>query len=253
MVDWHCFSSTDLEHWEDHGVIFSLDDIAWAERNAYAPDCMKRDGKYYLYFTADYNIGVAVSDSPSGPFKDALGEPLVRNGEGGTLAMDPCVFVDDDGQAYLYYGQFKLCVVKLKGNMVEKDGDVVALDVHRYCEGIWVHKHNGLYYFSYASALGDKVANLLEYSAAKSPLGPFDYKGIIIDNRSRNVQHSIVRFRSQWYLFYHVEGPSPYERRVCAEYLYYSDDGTIQPIEMTKEGVVLRNAKHDAQVHGGKT
>ncbi len=105
MVDWHVFSSGDLATWTDHGVIFSLKDIAWADEEAWAPDCIERNGRYYFYFTAGGQIGVAVSDSPTGPFKDALGKPLVKKDEADIKYMiDPCVFIDDDGQAYLYVG-----------------------------------------------------------------------------------------------------------------------------------------------------
>ena len=237
MTDWHCFSSSDLLTWNDHGVIFSLDDITWADKHAWAPDCMKRNNKYYFYFPADSQIGVAVSDSPSGPFSDPLGHPLITRNEGGTRAIDPAIFVDDDDQAYLYFGQNTLCVVKLNHDMIHRDGEITALQVHNYHEGIWVHKHNDLYYLSYPSEKGDKVANLLEYSIGKSPLGPFEYKGVIMDNRSRNIHHSIAKIGSQWCLFYHIQGPSPYERQVCAEYLYYNPDGTIKFIEMTKQGI----------------
>lgn len=234
MFDWHCFSSTDLKTWTDHGVIFGVKDLTWADKFAWAPDCINRNGKYYFYFPADFQIGVAISNSPSGPFKDALGKPLLARNEGGTTAMDPCIFIDDDGQAYLYYGQNQLCVVKLKEDMITKDGEITKLQVKNFHEGIWMHKHNGLYYLSYPSAKGDKVANLLEYSIGKTPYGPFEYNGIIMDNRSRNVHHSIVEFKGKWYLFYHVQGPSPYERRVCMENLEYNSDGTIKPVTMSK-------------------
>lgn len=234
MVDWHCFSSTDLKNWTDYGVIFGVKDLTWADKYAWAPDCIKRNGKYYFYFPADFKIGVAVSKSPAGPFKDALGKPLIAKDEGGTTAMDPNIFIDDDKQAYLYYGQNTLCVVKLKKDMITKDGEITKIPLVNFHEGIWMHKRDGLYYLSYPSNKGDKVANLLEYSIGKTPYGPFEYKGIIMDNRSRNVHHSIVEFKGKWYLFYHVQGPSPYERRVCMESLEYNSDGTIKPITMSK-------------------
>ena len=105
MVDWHAFSSTDLVHWTDHGIIFQLSDLTWANRYAWAPDCVLRNEKYYFYFPADDQIGVAVSDKPEGHFQDALGKPLIARNEGGTRAIDPNIFIDDDGQAYLFYGQ----------------------------------------------------------------------------------------------------------------------------------------------------
>lgn len=236
MVDWHVFSTDDMVHWTDHGVIFSLKDLTWAAKHAWAPDCIERNGKYYFYFPADYQIGVAISDSPTGPFKDALGKPLIgRDVVPGIGVFDPNIFIDDDGQAYLYFGNShdKLAVVKLKKDMITRDGPIQVLDVKNYHEGIWVHKRKGLYYLSYPSYVGDKIANLMEYSTAKGPLGPFEYKGVILDNRSRNVHGSIVEFKKKWWLFYHVQGPSPYERRVCAAPLHYAKDGSILPIKMT--------------------
>jgi beta-xylosidase len=237
MVDWHTFSSTNLVDWTDHGVIFSLKDLTWADKFAWAPDCINRNGKYFFYFPADFQVGVAVADKPDGPFQDALGHPLIARNEGGSTAMDPCVFIDADGQAYLYFGQNQLFAVKLGTNMVTRTSPLLPLNVHNYHEGIWVHKRDGVYYFSYPSNKGDHIANLLEYSTAPTPTGPFTYRGVILDNRSRNVHHSIVQVRGRWLLFYHVQGPSPYERRVCAEELFYNPDGTIKPITMTKAGV----------------
>lgn len=236
MVDWHAFSTADMVHWQDHGVIFSLKDITWADKHAWAPDCIERNGKYYFYFPADDQIGVAIADSPTGPFKDALGKPLILRNEVAVRSIDPNIFVDDDGQAYLYFGNShdKVAVVKLKADMITRDGPNQILDLPHYHEGIWVHKRNGLYYFSYPSYRGDQIANLMEYSVARSPLGPFEYKGVILDNHSRNVHGSIAEFKGKWWVFYHVAGPSPYERRVFVAPLHYNPDGTIQPVEIGK-------------------
>ena len=236
MVDWHAFSTDDMVHWKDNGVVFSLKDLTWADKYAWAPDCIERDGRYYFYFPADNQIGVAVSNSPTGPFKDALGKPLIARDEvAGVRSIDPNIFIDDDGQAFLYFGNSrdKLAVVKLKNDMITRDGPIQILPVKNYHEGIWVHKHNGLYYFSYPSYRGDKLANLMEYSVAKTPLGPFEYKGVILDNHSRNIHGSIVEFKGKWWLFYHVQGPSPYERRVCVIELHYAPDGSILPVKLT--------------------
>lgn len=236
MVDWHVFSSEDMITWKDHGVAFSLKDIAWADEEAWAADCIERNGKYYFYFTAGGQIGVAVSDSPTGPFKDALGVPLVKQNEAGIRYMiDPNIFIDDDGQAYLYVGGGRqLGVVKLKQDMITRDGPVQCLEMPGFYEGMWMHKRNGLYYASYPTRPETKrsKANLMVYSMAKSPLGPFDYKGEILDNKSLNVHGSITEFKGQWYLFHHVAGPSNWERRVCVEPLFYNDDGTIQPVAL---------------------
>lgn len=232
MADWHVFSTDDMTKWTDHGVIFSLNDITWAKKQAWAPDCIERNGKYYFYFPAAGRTGVAVADSPIGPFKDALGKPLIpMNG-----SIDPCPFIDDDGQAYLYVGGYShLSMAKLKEDMITLDGSIEPVDMPNYHEGIWVHKRNGIYYASYPIPNSNgKMANQLAYSMAKSPLGPWDYKGVILDNHSRNVHGSILEFKGQWYLIYHVAGLSAHERRVCVERLYYNEDGTIKPMEMSK-------------------
>lgn len=242
MVDWHAFSSTDLVTWTDHGVVFSLRDLPWATKWAWAPDAMKRNGKYYFYVTADEQIGVGVADRPEGPFKDALGRPLVARGESRTRVKDPAIFVDDDGQAYLYFGQNAARVVKLREDMITRDGPIAEIPLQNFHEGIWAHKRNGMYYLSYCAmeTSGGEMHSRLAYSTSSSPLGPFTYRGVFMDNRSRNVHHSIVDFGGQGYLFYHVQGPSWYERRVAAEYLEYNADGTIKRVYMTKAGVVAK-------------
>ncbi len=237
MVDWHVFSSDDLSKWTDHGVIFRLEDTTWANKEAWAPDCIERNGKYYFYFTAGGHIGVAVGDTPTGPFKDALGQPLARKGEAGIRYMiDPNVFIDDDGQAYLFIGGARqLGVVKLKADMITRDGPIQLLDMPKFYEGVWVHKRNGIYYASYPTRESQKtMANVMVYSMAKSPLGPWDYKGEIIDNHSPNVHGSITEFKGQWYLFYHVAAsPDKRERQTCMAPLFYNEDGTIQPVKMS--------------------
>jgi beta-xylosidase len=237
MVDWHVFSSDDLAQWTDHGIAFSLKDVTWADKEAWAPDAIGRNGKFYFYFPAGGQIGVAVSDSPAGPFKDALGQPLIKKREAGIrYVIDPNVFIDDDGQAYLYFGGGRqIAVVKLKEDMVTRDGPIQVLAMPEFYEGVWIHKRNGIYYASYPTRPETRgsQANVMVYSMAKSPLGPWEYKGSILDNRSGNVHGSIVEFKGQWYLFYHVAGPSTWERRVCVEPLSYNPDGTIKPVQMS--------------------
>jgi arabinoxylan arabinofuranohydrolase len=247
--DFHAFSSTDLAHWKDEGIIFSKKDVAWANVYLWAPDCIERNGRYYLYYGATeggpITIGVAVSDSPAGPFKDPLGHPLVAHGENpGGRSMDPCIFIDDDGQAYLYIGGGEhFAVVKLKSDMITRDGPIIPLNIKDGGEGPWVHKRDGLYYMSYPTGTyaGPSQNQVMMYSTATNPLGPWQPRGpILLDNGGGNVHGSIAKFGSQWYLFYHVEGLSIHQRRACAEYLYYNEDGTIKPIVMTAEGVVLK-------------
>ncbi|SDU27693.1 Glycosyl hydrolases family 43 [Verrucomicrobium sp. GAS474] len=237
-VDWHVFSTDDMVKWTDHGVIFSLKEISWADKEAWAPDCIERNGKYYFYFPAGGQIGVAVGDSPTGPFKDALGKPLIASKEAGIrYCIDPAVFIDDDGHAYLYYGGGRqLGVVKLKDDMITRDGAIQVLDMANFYEGVWIHKRNGIYYASYPTRPGGAAqANVMVYSMAKNPLGPWEYKGEIIDNHSPNVHGSITEFKGQAYLFYHAAlFPGRRERQTCVEPLFYNADGTIKPIRMSQ-------------------
>lgn len=241
MCRWNCFSSTDLKHWKDEGEIFSLKDISWASIAAFAPDAMKWKGKYYFFFPAEFQIGVAVSDKPTGPFKDALGKPLIKKREcKGVNSFDPCIFIDDDKTPYLYYGGGGGCAMtELADDLVTRVGDLKKIPLPHYGEGIWVHKHKDLYYFTYPMhyKVEGKVKQLLVYCTAPSPKGPFTYRGAFFDNDSRNSHHSIVTIGDKHYLFYHVEGPSPYERLVCADYLHYNEDGTIQEVVMTRDGI----------------
>jgi len=252
MTDWHAFSSKDLKTWKDEGVIFSLDSITWAKKWAWAPDAAFRNGTYYFYFPADGMIGVATAKTPKGPFKDALGKPLIGKNESGTFVIDPCVFQDTDGQAYLYFGQNNSRVVKLKDDMVTREGDIINMDVANFHEGSWMHKKGDWYYLSYCSREAESVEmpeypggapkkvkynSRIAYSVSKSPLGPWQYKGVIIDNYSRNNHHSIVEIKKKWYLFYHVQGPSFFERRVCMEPLRFRPDGTIVPIDLPNTGL----------------
>ncbi len=247
--DFHAFSSDDLVHWKDEGVIFTKKQVKWTDAWLWAPDCIERDGKYYLYYDVAgpdaTTIGVAVGDSPAGPFREPLGHPLVAHGENpGGRSMDPCIFIDDDGQAYLYMGGGEhFALVRLKRDMITRDGPVVPLNITDGGEGPWVHKRNGIYYLSYPTGTysGPSKNQVMMYSTATSPLGPWQPRGpILLDNGGGNVHGSIAKFGSQWYLFYHVEGLSIHQRRACAEYLDYNDDGSIKPVVMTAAGVVLR-------------
>jgi arabinoxylan arabinofuranohydrolase len=238
MLDFHAFVSDDARTFTDLGQIFSVADLTWAKKQLWAPDCIERDGKYYLYFAAEAQIGVAVGDSPKGPFKDALGKPLLAKKTAGLFTIDPCAFIDDDGQAYLYFANApaKVGLVKLNRDMISIDGPVQVIPMPHYHEGVWVHKRAGVYYCSYPSTQGQKTPSLLEYSTASSPTGPFESRGIILDNRSRNVHGSIVHFKDNDYVVYHIQGPSPYERRTYIDPITYNADGSIQPIGVV-EGI----------------
>jgi beta-xylosidase len=190
-------------------------------------------------------IGVAVSDSPTGPFKDAIGKALIINEMTTDMTyawddIDPTVFVDDDGQAYMYWGNGSCKWVKLKKNMIELDGEITTFKPKNYIEGPWVYKRKGIYYLVYASA-GTKP-EMIEYCTAKNPTGPWTYQGIIQENvnNSFTTHPGIIDYKGKSYFFYH-NGSLPtggsYRRSVCVDYMYYNEDGTIQKIIQTTEGV----------------
>jgi beta-xylosidase len=255
MPDWHVFSTTDMKNWKDHGVLLSPHTFSWATGDAYAAQCIERDGKFYWFVSTFHKkdsvsgggaaIGVAVSDKPTGPFKDAIGKALVYNEmttdkKHSWDDIDPTVMIDDDGQAYMYWGNGSCKWVKLKKNMTEIDGPINVVAIKNFIEGPWIYKRKGWYYLVYASA-GTKP-EMIEYCMAKSPTGPWEYKGIIQENvpNSFTTHPGIIDYKGKSYFFYH-NGTLPtggsYRRSICVDYMYYNEDGTIQKIIQTTEGV----------------
>lgn len=255
MKDWLCFSSKDLVAWKAEGSPLALTDFAWAKRDAWAGQVVARDGKYFWYVPMwidqprGFAIGVAVSDRPTGPFKDALGAPLVTsdltpnptNPEGVVVSwddIDPSVFIDDDGQAYLFWGNTNLYWAKLKPSMTELDGPIAKIALPRYVEAPWVHQRGGLYYLSYAYGFPERTA----YATAEKVTGPWTYRGLIADLAGNcNTSHqSIIEFRGRGYFVYHNGGlpaGGSFHRSVCIDYLDYNADGTIKRVLPTMEGV----------------
>lgn len=244
--EYHVLSSSDMKNWEITRHAFSAkgddDQVPFNDALLYAPDCQYKDGKYYLYFcTANWEEGVAVSDSPLGPFKNGKKIDLKYGG------IDPCVFIDDDGQAYYIWGQFSAKVAKLKPNMTEidsttlRDGVVTEKD-HYFHEGGYMIKRNGIYYFIYADISRANRPSCLGYATAASPFGPFTYRGVIIDDDhcdpSNWTNHgSLVEFKGQWYVFYHRSTHNNFAmRKPCVEPIYFNPDGTINEVEMTTQG-----------------
>lgn len=258
MEDYYVYSTTDMKTFKDEGMVFNpLTQTTWAKRYSWAPDCMERNGKYYLYFPTDQDhIGVAVGDTPVGPFKDALGKPLISRTSPGVVAprdyIDPAVFIDDDGTPYLLVGQNALNIMKLNDDMISYEGEPLIVDNEKelpyFFEAIWAHKYNGKYYLSYSTGPNiEETAPQIAYAMADKITGPYEYKGIILGPVSSGTNHhSIVEYKGQWYLFYHTseralsripeDAPErkyiQWRRSVCAAPLYYNEDGTIQPIEV---------------------
>lgn len=257
MKDWHVFSSADLVHWTDHGACLSVKDLVWADNYAWAPDAARKNGKYYFVFPAGtghkdrdhpekstkwMGIGIAEGDAPVGPFKDMIGAPLWRT----PYANDPCLFVDDDGRAWLYFHgtNADYQVVEMSDDMRSTKGDFHRMDMGGHepkMEGPWVFKRNGVYYFTMP-----ENNRTLSYYTATSPRGPWQYRGVFMEQENdANNHHSIVEFKGRWVLFYHrwlVDESSDCkkrQRKVCAEYLHFNEDGTIRPVIRTHIGIGL--------------
>lgn len=265
MNDWRCYSSKDMVNWTDHGAVLSYTDFEWSRGDAWAGQCVYRNGKYYFYVPVNQKnggnaIGVAVSDSPTGPFKDALGKPLLAS----FGYIDPSVFIDDDGQAYLYWGNPNLWYVKLNEDMLSYDQEVGIVkdplnkegfhvryrDADKrpsaYEEAPWLYKRNDLYYLFYAAG---GVPEHLAYSTSSKPTGPWVYGDTImhiIRDRGAFTNHpGVIDYEGKTYLFYHngaLPGGGGFKRSVCVDELTFNSDGSIPVIQPTKEGVqAVRN------------
>ncbi|MFZ4862589.1 glycosyl hydrolase family 95 catalytic domain-containing protein [Sphingobacterium sp. Mn56C] len=257
MDRYHVFSTDDMVNWTDHGEFLNSTQVPWGRPEGgfmWAPDCAYKDGTYYFYFPhpsgTDWNntwkIGIATSKSPTSGFEV---KGYIENLPSFAM-IDPAVFTDDDGQAYFYYGGGGKCLAgRLKDNMVELDGPLQEMKgLNDFHEAAWVHKYNGKYYLSYAD--NKPGANRMKYAMSDSPLGPWDYKGVLLESTSSDTNHgSIVEFKGKWYLFYHNSDLSGMGnlRSICFDPLYYNPDGTIQVVKQsTTLPASLRKSKIDA-------
>ena len=250
MNEWLVYSSADMVHWKEHAVPLKATDFKWASGDAWAAQVIERNGKFYWYTTVTHAtnpgkaVGVAVSDSPTGPFKDAIGKALITNDMTKQTKIDwddidPTVYIDNDGQAYLYWGNTVCHYVKLKENMTEIDGEIHIVDLPNYTEAPWIHKHGDWYYLSYAYQFPEKIA----YAMSKSVTGPWEYKGILneLAGNSNTNHQAIIDFKGKSYFIYHNGASQPhggsFRRSVCADRLYYNNDGTMKRVIMTTEGI----------------
>ena len=261
MEDYHVFSSKNLTDWTDHGMIVSQTQVPWADPAAYsmwAPDCIYRNGKYYFYFPAtaksegerkSFAIGVAVADQPYGPFKP---QPEAIKGVRG---IDPNVFIDKDGQAYLFWSQGNIYGAKLKENMLELAGEPQTLQnlpEKGLKEGPYVFERNGIYYMTYPHV--ENKTERLEYATSNNPLGPFTFKGVIMDESASGCwtnHHSVLSLNNQWYLFYHDKDLSPNfdkNRSIRADSLFFEKDGSIRKVIPTLRGIGITPANGKIQV-----
>ncbi|HPW72115.1 MAG TPA: glycosyl hydrolase family 8 [Bacteroides graminisolvens] len=259
MADYHVFSSNNLVDWEDHGVILSQENVPWVNAESYsmwAPDCVFANGKYYFYFPASpkgenqrgFKVGVAVADKPTGPFTP-LAEPIK-----GINGIDPCVLIDKNGEAYIYWSGRGMYVARLKSNMTELASEPVQIKnlPEGFMEGPFAFERNGKYYFTFPW-VQDKTETLA-YAMGDSPMGPFEFKGLIMDQSATGCwtnHHSLVEYNKQWYLFYHHNDYSPAfdkNRSVRVDSLSFNADGTIKKVVPTLRGVGLTTASSKIQL-----
>ncbi|MCF6405464.1 glycoside hydrolase family 43 protein [Chitinophaga filiformis] len=250
MEEWLCFSSPDLIHWTEHAVGLRAKDFKWSSGGAFASKMIYNEGRFYWYVAVKHAgiggtaIGVAVSDQPTGGFKDARGAALISmdmlpNSDTNEKAnLDPTVLVDDDGAAYIFWGNQRCYYAKLGPDLISLEGGIHTIDLPGFEEGSHLHKRNGWYYLSYGFGMPEKVA----YAMSRSIHGPWTFKGILneIAGNCQTNRPCILDFKGESYFFYHngaLENGGSHHRSVCIDRLFYNDDNTIKRVIMTSEGV----------------
>ena len=239
MKDWLLYTSTDMVNWQDHGVVASLKDFPWykGDNGAWAECVVERNGKWYMYCPIHgHGIGVLVADSPYGPFKDPLGKPLVWRQEHWD-DIDPSVWIDDDGRAYMYWGNPHTYCVELAEDMISTKGEIMTMSqIEDYQEGPWFWKRGDWYYLAFASTCCPEG---IGYAMSKSPTGPWAHKGHIMDHtpRTRGNHPGVIEYKGKWYCFglnydiFRLETSRHAERRsVSAAEMTYNSDGTIKEL-----------------------
>ncbi len=257
------FSSKDLVHWEKHSRVLDIKDVSWAEYAIWAPAVIHANDRYYLFFGANDiqneselgGIGVAVSDRPEGPFKDALGKPLIGKFYNGAQPIDQFVFRDDDGQFYMYYGGWRHCnMVKLSPDLLsivpfEDGSQFKEVTPENYVEGPFMFKRNGKYYFMWSEGGWTGPNYSVAYAMADSPFGPFERIGKILQQDPTVAtgagHHSVIRIPNsdEYYIVYHrrpLGVTNGNYRETCIDRMTFNPDGTIQPVKITFEGVAKR-------------
>mgnify|MGYP003576108070 CR=1 FL=1 len=239
-----CWSSKNLVDWKNEGTILDLPkDLEWAKARAWAPAIAQKDGKYYFYYSADVNIGVAGANNPAGPFKDPLGKPLVAKGTLRGQMIDPMVFVDDDGSAYLYFGQGNCNIVKLNDDMISYDPDkMISFKPQGYNEGSFVFKRNGKYYLMWSEFDTRDPRYSVAYATADSPMGPFTKASSNPVLKGKGIvkgagHHSVVQVpgKDEWYIAYHrfkIPDGNGYNRETAISPMRFDKYGNILPVDV---------------------
>jgi beta-xylosidase len=265
MKDWKVYSTNDLVNFTDHGIILEGKNVAWAVNpdHCWAPDCIQKNGRYYFYFPMSDKegiwkgkIGVGVSDSPAGPFRDALGCPLIEDGDkppeyaGGYYNIDPAVFTDEDDRSYLFWGNGACFMAELNEDMVSLKSEIINISIENhlgYREGPFVWKRKGIYYLLY-SRTGSSSFDVLDYATSTGIQGPYQYRGTIVGHGRKGNEHgSVFQFNGQWYVAYHDLYPTDKYRKTCLEIIHYRDNGDIFRVYPTRTGVGWYNASEPVE------
>ena len=264
MYDYLCFSTTDMVNWTAHAPVADIRDLPYGG-NANAAQAIYRNGKYYFYISP---VGVIVleSESPYGPFKDALGRQLIHPdmtnySAHGWEDIDPTVFIGDDGQAYMYWGNNALYCVKLNEDMVSFSGDIITFEIKDreafgsdYEEAPWIFKRNGIYYLMYAAHVPEHIY----YATSTSPLGPWKYGGVVMkafEQGSMGNHPGVAEYKGQWYFFYMNEDlPEGHEKRRAVNIipLIFNEDGSIPELKHSKAGRLEMSAPQRRNLRRGK-
>jgi hypothetical protein len=248
-TQFHAYSSNDLTNWVDEGLIFDLyPDSPWSQNNGWAPAVVFRNNKYYFYYTAETKIGCAVGNTPIGPFTD-IGAPLIGTDPYTDDIIDANVFIDDDGQAYIYYGgsgKSRMVVRKLNANMTSLATGPTDITPQNYTEAPYMVKRKGIYYMTYSNGSWFNDTYNVQYSTSNSPMGPWTYRGKIL---SSNVEdkgpghHGILKMGNcdEYYMVYHrYENGTAGERKIAIDKMYFNSADLIDPVNMTNYGVAPR-------------
>lgn len=260
MKDYLCFSTTDMVNWTHHGPVFTTESLGWAAPlNANAAQVTYRNGKFYYYISpwsaltdGGDCISVGVSDSPFGPYMDAIGKPLIQPSQtkyGRHLweDIDPTILIDDDGESYMYWGNNSLYCVKLNKDMISYSGDIITFDIKDktafgpdFEEAPWIFKRNGIYYLLYAAHIPEAIY----YATSSTPVGPWKYGGVVMKAGAQgcNGNHpGVAQYKGNWYLFYFnqdLPGGHDKKRAVNVIPFEFNSDGSIPELQHRKEGVV---------------
>lgn len=262
----NAFSSEDLVNWKKHPHVLDIKDVSWAAYSMWAPSIIAANNRYYLFFSAndiqsdkEYGgIGVAVSDNPGGPFKDALGKPLINQFYNGAQPIDQFIFRDTDGTYYLYYGGWRHCnVVKLSDDLLSlvpfPDGkQFLEITPENYVEGPFMFKRNGKYYLMWSEGGWTGPDYSVAYAIGDSPLGPFKRISKILQQDMQVAtgagHHSVINIpgTDEWYIVYHrrpLNTTNGNHRETCIDRMYFDENGMILPVKITVEGVPARRIK----------